>query len=100
MRTGIVLPDGDVLVCVFEDRTAIVVCIQVIRGRKNRDHGRELLRRRFPVHGVTRILCFVPPEHAKQVVPVQESTDRLVSKGGKRSALVTRGEMEKKATYV
>lgn len=32
MRTAVVLPDSDVLVRVFEDCTAIVVGVQVIRG--------------------------------------------------------------------
>ena len=32
MGVAIILPDGDVLICVFEDRTPIVVGVQVIRG--------------------------------------------------------------------
>ena len=81
MRTGVVLPNGDVLVRIFEDRTAVVVGVQVIWGRKYRDDGGEFLRRRFPVHSITRVLCLVPPEYAEQVVPVQESTNRIVSVG-------------------
>lgn len=81
MRTGVVLPNGDVLVRVFEDRTAVVVGVQVIRGRKYRDDGGEFLGRRFPVHCVTRVLRFVPPEYAEQVIPIQESTNGIVSAG-------------------
>ena len=81
MRTGIVLPNGNVLVRVFEDRTAVMVGVQIIRGRKYRDDGREFLRRRFPVHSVARILCFVPPEYAEEVVPVQESANCIISVG-------------------
>ena len=81
MRTGVILPDGNVLVCVFEDRTAVVIGVQVVRGRKYGNDRRELLRRCFPVHSVTRVLCFMPPEHSEEIVPIQESANCIVSVG-------------------
>lgn len=48
-----ILPDGDVLVGIFEHGAAIVIYVEVIGGGEDSDHGRELLRGRFAKHGVS-----------------------------------------------
>ena len=55
MGARVVLTDSDVLVRVLDDRTAVVVYVQVVRCRKHCDHRGELLRRRLSVHHVSEI---------------------------------------------
>lgn len=53
MRAIVVLPYRDILICIFEHRSAVTVNIKVIGGREDRDHGRKLFRWRLAMHRVS-----------------------------------------------
>lgn len=56
MSARIVLTNSNVLVCVLDDRSAVVIYIQVVRRGKHCDDGGELLRRRLSIHHVSEII--------------------------------------------
>jgi len=56
MSTRIVLTDSKVFGRVLDDRSAVVVYIQVIRYGKHCNDRRKLLRRRLSIHRVSENL--------------------------------------------
>jgi len=75
MRTRIILPNRDILVGILQHRSAILVHVQIIRRREDRDHTREVLLGRLAVHRVAMVLCFVAPDHGEEVVALEELAD-------------------------
>lgn len=53
MLTGVVLSDGDVLVCVLQYRAAVVVYVKVIGRREDGDDRGEFFRWCLAVHGIS-----------------------------------------------
>lgn len=53
MSTRVILPYRDILVRVLDDRTTVMIHVQIIRSGKDGDDRRELFERCFSVHSIT-----------------------------------------------
>lgn len=78
MRIRVVLPDRNVLIRVLEHRASILVHIEIIWRREDRDDRRKVLLGRLAVHRIPRILRFVPSDYRQQVVPFEELADAVI----------------------
>lgn len=58
-------PDRDVPILILNDRTPIVVDVEIVRCTEDRYDGRELLRRCLAMHRVPGVLRFVSTEDAQ-----------------------------------
>ena len=55
MRRRIVLPNRDILVGIFQNSTAVVVHVQIVRRGEDGDDRREVAFGCFAVHGVSDV---------------------------------------------
>jgi hypothetical protein len=100
MRARVVLPNRDILICVLEHRTPILIDIEVIGSGEDRDDRREVFLGCFSVHripginsillaktmladnadgsSVPSVLGFVTTYHREKVVPLEELADGVV----------------------
>jgi hypothetical protein len=73
------LSNRDILVRILENRSSILVYIQIVWSRENGNHRREITFRGLAVYRIARILGFMSSNDGKQVISVKEFAHSIVS---------------------
>jgi len=75
----VILSNSDILVRILENRSSILIYIQIVWSRENGNHRRELFCRGLAEYCITRILGLMTSDDGKQVISVEELAHSVIS---------------------